>query len=303
MALNQQIIPPTQQSVKAGFVVYSPDSEERNIIILDEGELAAVDRSGGLKKIVFKMQPGDLVGVAALLEREPFRYNIEAQKDSVITVVSEDCMESELKRLPVWLLAVIKGLSSKTRKLKEALRKHRSTDTLRSLAEYCSHLKIKTAYPIQDILQEFHWQTRIPEATILEDLKALNRRRFIEMTKTENPTETTVRILSPLLLKLFVDYQSCQEKNVPWIPLQLTLEQKRLLVKISTLDQTISMDAPAWINFLEKDGLEIDVAQWINMQKFGWFRKQEQNSFVLNTDKIKYFLAALRFETNIRGVL
>jgi len=303
VASNQQIIPPTQLRVKAGFVVYSPDSEERKIIILDEGELAAVDRSGGLKKIVFKMQPGDLVGVAALLEREPFRYSIEAQKDSVITIVSEDCMESELKRLPVWLLAVIKGLSSKTRKLKESLRKHRSTDTLRSLAEYCSHLKIKTAYPIQDILQEFHWQTRIPEATILEDLKALARRRFIEMAKADVPNETTIRILSPLLLKLFVDYQSSLERNIPWAPLQLTLEQKRLLVKVSTLEQTMSMDAPAWINFFEKEGMKIDVAQWINMQQFGWFFARSENDFALNTDKIKYFLAALRFETNIRGVL
>ena len=93
---RQQVIPPARLNVKAGFVVYSHNDQERKIIILDKGELAAVDNTESPRKVMFTMQPGDLVGVAALLEREPFRYDLEATEDSEITVVSEDCMESEL---------------------------------------------------------------------------------------------------------------------------------------------------------------------------------------------------------------
>ena len=75
---RQQIIPPTRIHVKAGFVVYSPETGERSIIILDEGELTAIDTADGDRKVVFKMHPGDLVGVASLLEREPFHLTIEA---------------------------------------------------------------------------------------------------------------------------------------------------------------------------------------------------------------------------------
>ena len=40
---RKKLIPPTQLSVKAGFVVYSPQDEEKKIILLNEGELVALD--------------------------------------------------------------------------------------------------------------------------------------------------------------------------------------------------------------------------------------------------------------------
>jgi hypothetical protein len=46
-----------------------------------------------------------------------------------------------------------------------------------------------------------------------------------------------------------------------------------------------------------------DVSEWIHMLQLGWFKAINENAFAPNTDKIKYFLAALRYETNIRGVL
>lgn len=298
---HQQIIPPTRSHVKAGFVVFSPDTDKRKIIILNNGELTAVDRSDGLKKTVFKMQPGDLVGVAALLEREPFQYTIEATQDSDITEVSEECMESELKTLPVWLLAVIKGLSSKTHKLKEALRTTRCENTLKSLAEYCSHLEIKVNHSVKDVIREFHWQTKIPETVILEDLKSLARRRFISISESNGNTE--LRIPSPLLLRIFVDYQSAVEKGGTWQPFQLSTLQKKALIKLSAVEQDQKKDAPAWISFFESHGLKIDVSEWIHMLHLGWFNVQNENNFSPNTDKIKYYLASLRFENNIKGVL
>ncbi|MBR5692338.1 MAG: Crp/Fnr family transcriptional regulator [Fibrobacter sp.] len=298
---RQQVIPPTRSRVKAGFVVYSPDSGERNIIILDEGELAAIDRNNGIKTTVFKMHPGDLVGVAALLEHENFRYAIEATEDSTITVVTEECMESELKTLPVWMLAVIRSLSSKTRKLKDALHHTRCENTLKSLAEYCSHLEAKKKYPLKDLVHEFHWLTRIPSSVVNEEIKALARRKFLVQEGTGE--DTTVYVVNTLLLQIFVDYQNATEHGVNWEPFTLSLAQKRLLVKISSVDQSTSMDAPAWIAFFKEAKLQIDVTEWIRMQQFGWFKPGRGNTFTPNTDKIKYYLAALRYETNIRGVL
>lgn len=301
MSSNQQIIPPAHIRVKAGFVVYTPDLENRNIVILEEGELAAVDRSDGLKKIVFKMHPGDLVGVAALLEREPFRYTIEATQDSSVTLVTEECLESEFKTLPVWLLAVIKSLSFKTKKLKDALRQPRCTNTVRSLAEFCSHKAPKKVYPMEELIQEFHWITRIPEKVIQADFKALARRHLLEINKKDS--QVGVSFASAPLLKIYVDYQEFSEQNKPWPPFQLTLLQKRLLVKLSTIDQNQKMDAPSWLAFFEKSLLKIDVAEWIRMLQLGWFESEDKTHFKPNTDKIKYYLTALRFETNIRGIL
>ena len=170
---RQQVIPPTHSSVKAGFVVYSHDDQERKIIILDKGELAAVDNSLTPRKVHFTMQPGDLVGVAALLEREPFRYDLEATRDSEITVVGEDCMESELKSIPLWLLAVIRELSARNRQRKEAGRHSRAANSLVSLSEFCRHLKKGEPYPLESLVQEFCWQTKASAPEVKEDLKAL----------------------------------------------------------------------------------------------------------------------------------
>lgn len=298
---HKQLIPPTQVSVKAGFVVYSPDDETRNIIILNKGELAAVDRSEIPAKTIFKMQPGELVGVAALLEREPFKYTLDATQDSEITLISEDCMESELKTLPLWLLAVIKGLSAQTRKLKEATRKPRVQNTLKSLSEYISHLEPKKSYPMDELCREFRWQTKIPESQIQADLKALARRQFLEIRKGEKGTEICSD--HPMLLQIYVDYQKASEKNKPWAPFQLTDTQKKALTLLAALQKDVQTDAPSWLKFFTDSGIAINVTEWIKMISFGWFKVCDDSSFQVNKDKILYYQLALRYAANIRGVL
>jgi CRP-like cAMP-binding protein len=126
---RKKLIPPTLLSVKAGFVVYSPQDEEKKIILLNEGELVALDPKAN-NKVVFKIRPGNLVGVGSLLEREPIRYVFQASVDSSITVINDECMESELKSLPVWLLAVIKAISARTRRSQNGKSARRSSHVL-----------------------------------------------------------------------------------------------------------------------------------------------------------------------------
>lgn len=298
---RQQVIPPTRIHVKAGFVVYSPGKGERSIILLNKGELIAVDKTDGNRKIVFRMQPGDLVGVASLLEREPFHLTIEASQDSDITLVNEECMESELKTLPVWLLAVIKALSSKTRKLKSSLYTTSASNTLVSFATYCSRLPQGESIPLTKIIQEFNWLTKIKDKEIQENTKSLVRRRFVQINKSGEIAYLSVP--NPFLLELFVDYQRSVDKDTVWPPFSLSVSQKKILVILSTIDTDKEMDGPAWLTFLSEKESDFTVGEWIKMQKMGWCTETEKGTFRINPAKINYFLTALRFETNIRGVL
>ena len=304
---RQQVIPPARLSVKAGFVVYSHDDQERKIIILDKGELAAVDNTLSPRKVVFTMQPGDLVGVAALLEREPFRYDLEATVDSEITVVSEDCIESELKNIPLWLLAVIRELSAKNRQRKEDSRRSRASNSLISLAEFCRHQKKGEPYPLEGFIQEFCWQTKASAPSVKEDLKALCRRKFVDILEGKNVgTESAgpvVTVTHPELLELFIDYLEYQEQEKPWPPLQLTLNQKKALVRLSTFDNEMPQDPPAWLAYFQKNNIALTAADWIKMQGLGWFVNPKENLFAPDSKKIQYFLLALRYEINLRGVL
>lgn len=298
---RQQVIPPTRSRVKAGFVVYSPESDTRELIILDEGELIAVDKSGGNRDIKFKMHPGDIVGVAALFEREPLRYTIEASEDSVITVLSEECLESELKNIPVWLLAILKNLSVRTRELKHDSRRTPVENTLKSLAEYCAHLDSNIKYPLEEFIREFNWLTRIPAATVKGDIKALLRRSFIGLAK--DGEDLYVQVHNATLMQIYSDYLQAQDDGALWAPLRLNLAQKRILVHLTTLDEHVQMEAPEWIAYLNRKGLAIDVSQWITLEDLGCFATGEENKYHIDQAKVEYYLTAIRYDSNLRGAV
>ena len=297
---HKNIIPPMHQSVKAGFVVYSPKSETRSIVILEEGELVAREVTPP-HSVVFTMRPGDLVGVAALLEREPFKYELSASKDSRITVVTEECMESELKTLPLWLLALIRNMSAKTHQLKRSAVETRVQNTLMSLAEYLSHKPQKEEFNLAELIREFSWLTKIPTATVQEDVKSLLRRHLVSISQKDGRIYCAV--LSTALLKILVDYQDLLDEFAPY---KLDLVQKKILVFLSTIEKGTSKSGPEWIAFIQDKFKDANVSQWFNLLKFGWFKRIENSEcdlFTIDMDRVHYFLKALRYETNIRGVL
>lgn len=298
---RQQVIPPTRSRVKAGFVVYSPDSGTRELIILDEGELVAVDKSGGNREIKFKMHPGDIVGVASLFEREPLRYTIEASEDSEITILSEECLESELKNIPVWLLAILRSLSVRTREHKQESRHTPVENTLKSLAEYCAHLDSNIKYPLEEFIREFNWLTRIPAATVKGDIKALLRRNFIGLAK--DGEDLYLQVHNTTLMQIYSDYLHAQDEGALWSPLRLNLAQKRILVHLTTLDDHVQMEAPEWIAYLTRKGLAIDVSQWITLEDLGCFVAGDENKFHINQAKVEYYLTAIRYDSNLRGAV
>jgi CRP-like cAMP-binding protein len=305
MASRQQLIPPTHQSVKAGFVVYSPKSEDRSIVLLEEGELIARETTPPYS-IVFTMRPGDLVGVAALLEREPFKYELSASKDSRITMVTEECMESELKRLPLWLLALIRNLSAKTHLLKRAAIETRVQNTLKSLAEYLSHKPQDTEFNLAELIREFCFLTKISTATAQEDFKSLLRRHLIKLS--QKGQRIFCKIIDPELLHIFTDYIQAQERDTAFAPYKLSIVQKKILVFLSTLEESPEKTCPDWIAYIHEKFPDADVSQWINLLKMEWFAKKDASDpdcdlYSINKIKIQYFLKALRYETNIRGVL
>ena len=295
---RKNFIPPTRLCVKAGFVVSSPQDEDKKIILLNEGELVALAPKAN-NKVVFKILPGNLVGVGALLEREPVRYIFQATKDSFITVINDECMESEVKSLPVWLLAVIKAISARTRRINESIHAAKTDNPLASLATFCKFHNKDEHLQAQAMLQEFSWLTKTPIPTAIEALKTLVRRKMV----VPQSDGVTVTIPSPKLLGIFTDYLKTLEQEKPWLPFKLTLQQKRVLVWLSTLDPSTVKDGSGWISFFKEHHLETTVSDWLEMQTFGWFTEKENHLLALDADKINYFVTALKYEQNIKGTV
>lgn len=265
---------------------------------MEEGELTAREIDPP-HSTVFTMHPGDLVGVAALLEREPFKYELVASKDSFIIVVGEECMESELKRLPLWLLALIRSLSSKTHLLKKAAVATRVQNTLKSLAEYLSRKPQKKEFNLAELIREYCWLTKVSTACAQEDFKSLFRRHLVKLSPKAG--RIFCSIPDTQLMSILVDYLDSSE-SASYEPYKLTVAQKRILVLLSTVEDSLVQSDPAWIAFMQQTVKGLDVPQWIHLLKLGWFCKQGDNYFV-HKERVKYFLKALRYESNIRGVL
>lgn len=248
------------------------------------------------------MRPGDLVGVASMLEREPFKYELSASKDSQITLVDESCMESELKRLPLWLLALIRTLSAKTHQLKRSMVSPRVQDTLKSLAEFLSRKDSNTEYNLAELIREYSFLTKVSTKVAQEDTKSLLRRHLIKLTQKNN--RIFCKVTDPLLLQIFVDYLGTP-KDSTFTPYKLTIDQKKILVLLSTVGADETRTGPDWITFIQQIDPEADVSLWIRLLKLEWFNAQSSKDdlYVVNGKKVNYFLKALRYETNIRGVL
>jgi CRP-like cAMP-binding protein len=294
---RKKIIPPTQLCVKAGFVVSSPEDKDKKIILLNEGELVALDPKSN--KVVFKILPGNLVGVGALLERESVRYIFQATVDSSITIINNECLESELKSLPVWLLAVIKAISARTRKINDSIRSAKTDNVLASLASFCKFYKSDDFLQTKALLQEFSWLTKTPIPAASEALKALIRRKLVVF----HGDKTCLSVPNPYLLGIFSDYQKAKDLDKPWGPFCLTLQQKRILVLLSTLENGTSKDATDWISFFKERNLEINVADWLQIQQFEWFTEKGNHLLSLDLKKINYYETALKYAQNIKGTV
>ena len=152
-------------------------------------------------------------------------------------------------------------------------------------------------------IREFRFLTKIPAATIQEDVKAIFRRHLIKLSQKDE--RIYCRVVDSELMRIFADYQQSIDSGKDFIPYKLSILQKRLLIFLAPLEMTEPKTSPEWISFIQEKFKDVEVSQWINLLKLEWFRKVDGDNDRYEMDKktIRYFLKALRYETNIRGVL
>lgn len=298
----QKVIPPMQKCVKAGFLVFKPEESARQLIIVNEGQLIAFEVKNGKKHSVFEMHPGDLIGVASLLEKEKVLYHIEAVIDSKITIIDEECMESQLTKTPVWIVALMKSLSLRTRELKKSRKRSISKNTLQSLACFLYYKKEHTL-PLAETVLEFSWQTRCPIKTAYAELKYLNRKNIIQLKSNELNTEESILIDEPLLLSILIDYISSREAHVAYPPFQFNALEKECMLFLSTYSEAGALESNAWLKILQMQNVHVSVSEIIRFQEYEIFSRNNENFFSINRKKVNKYLLAIQHENNIKKLV
>lgn len=294
-----KVIPPVQMCVKAGFLVFKPEESPRQLIIVDEGKLVAFEWKHGVKHPVFEMLPGDLIGVAALLEKENVQYCIEAAVDSKITIIDDECMESQLIKSPVWLVALMKSLSLRTRELKKLKKQTASQNTLYSLTLFL-YYKNKKELPLLETIREYCFQTRCSIKEAYADLKYLHSKNIIQL---KADTEDTIFITEPVLLSILIELFSCKQDQLPFYPFMLNELEKESLLFLSKYSSSEALECSAWLQILQNQNNLFSASEWIRFQEHDIFIKDSENKFLINQNKISEVLLAIENEKNIKKII
>ncbi len=298
-----KIIPPAPQCVPAGSLVFKQGDETREMYLVDEGELVALDIEGSQEKELFRMGKGSLVGVASLFEHEPKRHSVKALTEARLSVVSEACMTSILKAAPVWLLAVIRSITSRTRAARKHTREPMFQDPLQSFAQFLYLRYSGNPLKLRAVLQEFSWQTRATEESGHDAIRSLVRRGMLSLTAGDRESDSKIVVDKPLLLNLLVDFLVCEKSGKMFPPFSLSAREKACLEFLNLEEVFLTRDSRDWLKYLQIASPETSAAEIIRLQELGILHREKVSGHLkLQRSKLEFFLLAIHHEASIRGI-
>lgn len=295
-------IPPIRKNVPAGFSVFKAGENPEVFLYLESGELAALVKSNGKDKELFKIQPDELIGLPSLLEKQAFAYDIVATRDSSYLEIDEECLASTLKSTPVWLLAGIRQINQQIKKAKSASLNIKSTNVSKVLASFlyskaklCS---IQNQTPIFEnyniLLKECAWISRIPFQVLKDELFSLERRKLVFIHQNE------LGIQEPLLLQALEEYLAYTERGKEFPPFHINLVEKRAVHCISR-QGNISLESSEWLEKLKSNDKFATISEVNLLEKLGLLKKVESNTLTPDEEQIQKYLLCFEYEKEIKG--
>ena len=300
---TEKIIPPVTRTVKAGSLVFKQGETAHEMCLVEEGELVAVTGDGLHEKELFRLGKGSLVGVAAVLDNEPNKHDIKAVVDSRLTIIGGAAIASLLKTAPIWFLAALKTLTSRTRLLREGFSKPLFTDCLQSFARFLSLRYKGTPLSQKELLREYCWQTRASEDDARAVLRTLVRRNMIKIFTEKGEDNPGIVIDQPELLVLLTEYISCTGSDKKFPPFELSQRECSFLEFLSLEEHQFTRDMNGWAQYLQVADPSASQEDVSRLYKMGIFRHdKEGNGLRLQGTALRHFLLAIHNETSISGL-
>lgn len=271
--------------------------------LVEEGELVAVSGDGLREKELFRLGKGSLVGVAAVLDNEPNKHNIKAVTDTKLSIIGGASIASLLKTAPIWFLAALKTVTTRTRVLREGFSKPLYDDCIQSFALFLSLRYKGTPLSQKDLLREYCWQTRAPEEDVRAVLRTLVRRNMIKISTEKGESNPSLTIDQPELLILLTEYISCTRNDKKFPPFELSQRERAYLEFLSLEEHLFIRDMNGWMQYLQVADPAASQEDVSHLYKMGIFRHdKEGNGLRLQTATLHHFLLAVHNETSISGL-
>lgn len=98
------------QEAQDGEILVNASGEEHTLFLLIKGELEIMNGQDGAETVVYTMQPGEVAGTRAFVDRSPRKATLRAKGDIVVYTLEPYDFESLLESQPRIVYKVMRSL-------------------------------------------------------------------------------------------------------------------------------------------------------------------------------------------------
>ena len=98
------------QHVADGETLICERGNEHTLFVLIEGELNVISEKDGKENVVYTMQPGEVAGTRAFVDRTPRKATLKAKGDATVYTLEPHDFESLLESQPRMLYKVMRSI-------------------------------------------------------------------------------------------------------------------------------------------------------------------------------------------------
>lgn len=113
---------------KKGDVLFSEGEESKDLYIIQNGVVLIFKEVDGVRCPLATVHAGQFVGELSFFDGQPRSASAEAATDVSAIKLDQVKLEGELKKLPGWLLVLIKSIASRVREADELVRRNKIVD-------------------------------------------------------------------------------------------------------------------------------------------------------------------------------
>lgn len=114
--------------LKKGHVLFHEGEQTKDLYIIQTGIVKIYKESGGQRLPIALVHAGQFVGELSFFDGKPRSASAEAATDIKVIRLEPDKLDKELKKLPSWLLVLVRSIADRVRTADELIKRNEIVD-------------------------------------------------------------------------------------------------------------------------------------------------------------------------------
>jgi len=217
-AIKPQTSPATtakfQKILKRGQLLFMEGDTGREMFIVKSGKVKIIKQEGDASIVLATLGPGSVLGEMSLLDNAPRSATAQISEDTAVTVIDDTILEAAYKKIPTWLVMVIKIVVKRLRETTEKNAKDLIQNNIGGVLEIIVQLQTlgpedRDSIPLKELKET---ALKIIGLSFRDTDKILNELILKEMIRF-GEDQTSFDILQPAPLQLYLEFLKAKTLN------------------------------------------------------------------------------------------